>query len=66
MDSIADVLVGGVGHHQAALARTDPAKIILWAKFVLVIPLIYLAAALFPKLAILAIYLRVFTQNDTE
>ena len=61
---IADVIAGGVGHHEAALARTDPAKIILWAKFVLVIPLIYLAAAMFPKLAILAIYLRIFTKKS--
>ena len=40
---------------------SDPEKLVLWAKFVLVLPLLYLGAVLFPKLAILAIYLRVFT-----
>lgn len=39
---------------------TDPGKIVVWAKFVLIIPELYLAAATLPKLAILALYLRIF------
>jgi hypothetical protein len=56
-------VVGGLGHHEAAIAMSDPAKLIVWSKFVLVIPLVYLAAVVFPKLAILAIYLRIFTKK---
>ncbi len=43
---------------------SDPAKLIVWSKFVLVIPLVYLAAIVFPKLVILAIYLRIFTKKS--
>lgn len=60
--AIADVIYGGVGYHEAALVSTAPGKLIVYAKFILVVPLLYLAAVVFPKLAILAIYLRVFTQ----
>ena len=54
------MVAGGVGHHRAALALTNPGKIAVWAKFVLIIPELYLAAVTFPKLAILALYLRIF------
>lgn len=54
------MLAGGVGHHAPVLAVSDPGKLVVWAKFVLIIPEIYLSAVLFPKLAILAIYLRIF------
>ncbi|SLM36795.1 hypothetical protein LPUS_06482 [Lasallia pustulata] len=60
--SIADVLAGGVGYHEDALRISDPDKLVVWAKFVLIIPEIYLSAVLFPKLAILAIYLRIFNK----
>lgn len=60
--AIADVVYGGVGYHEAAIAMTAPGKLIIYAKFLMVIPLLYLAAVVFPKLAILAIYLRIFTQ----
>lgn len=54
------MLAGGVGYHEVVLAKTDPRKIVVWAKFVLIIPELYLAAATLPKLAILALYLRIF------
>lgn len=41
---------------------TAPGNLIVYAKFIIAVPLLYLAAVVFPKLAILAIYLRVFTQ----
>lgn len=60
--AIASVVDGGVGHHEAALALTDPEKLVLATKFFFVLSLLYLAAVVFPKLAILAIYLRIFVQ----
>ena len=54
---------GEVGYHQAYLMLTNPQKLTLYAKYLIVVPTIYLAAVLFPKLAILAIYLRIFTQK---
>ena len=57
-----DVVYGGIGHHEAALLSTAPNKLAVYAKFIIVVPLLYLAAVVFPKIAILAIYLRVFTQ----
>lgn len=63
MKATVDVTEGGVGHHIAALEITDPGKIVVWAKLVVGIPIVYLAAVLFPKLAILAIYLRIFTKK---
>lgn len=56
------MLAGGVGYHEDALRISDPDKLVVWAKFVLIIPEIYLSAVLFPKLAILAIYLRIFNK----
>ena len=60
--AIAIVVDGGVGHHEAALALTDPEKLVIVGKFLLVVALLYLAAVVFPKLALLAIYLRIFVQ----
>lgn len=62
MVATVDLTAGGVAHHIATLEANDPNKIIVWAKAVLALPIIYVAAVLFPKLAILAIYLRIFTQ----
>lgn len=42
---------------------TDPQKLVLWAKYLIATPMLYLAAVLFPKLAILAIYLRIFVER---
>ena len=61
--AIASVVDGGVGHHEATLALTDPEKPVLATKFFFVLSFLYLAAVVFPKLAILAIYLRVFVQT---
>ena len=59
--STVDLSIGGLGYRQAAIVATEFEKLIHWANFILAAPLLYLAAALFPKLAILAIYLRIFT-----
>jgi hypothetical protein len=60
---IGDVYFGGVGLHEARLEMTDPKKLITWAKFLMVISLLYLAGAAPAKLAILTLYLTVFTQK---
>lgn len=58
---VADLSFGSLGYHQVVVS--DPEKLVLRAKFVLAVPLLYLAAVLFPKLAILAIYMRIFTTS---
>ena len=55
---------GGVGRHLPALEITDPTKVVSWAKFLLAVEWIYLAAAILPKLAILSMYLRIFTTRS--
>lgn len=57
-----DLTKGGIAHHQAALELSDPEEIVVWAKLAVSIPVIYLGAILFPKSAILAIFLRIFTK----
>ena len=58
---LADLSYGGLGYHEIAIHTSEPAKLVTWAKFLLVGPIVYLAAVLFSKLAVLAIYLRIFT-----
>lgn len=58
---LADLSYGGLGYHEIAILTSEPAKLVVWAKFVLAGPMVDLAAVLFSKLAILAIYLRIFT-----
>ncbi len=41
----------------------NPETLVTWAKFLVVNPLVYLPAVTLPKLAMLAIYLRVFTHR---
>ncbi|PQE28883.1 integral membrane protein [Rutstroemia sp. NJR-2017a BBW] len=54
---------GGVGYHIAAVAATDPKKIVVWSKILFSTPMIYAWAITFPKLSILAMFLRIFTQR---
>ncbi|MCJ1423199.1 hypothetical protein MMC29_001081 [Sticta canariensis] len=60
---LGDVHYGGVGYHSAVFVLSSPSKLIVWAKYILVIPMVYLAAIIFPKLAILVLYLRFFTKR---
>lgn len=41
----------------------DPQKLVVWAKYLVAVPMLYLIAVVFPKLAILAIYLRIFVEK---
>lgn len=60
---LADTKNGGVGLYVVAGERADPTMVAVWAKFFLAIPLIYLAAVFFPKLALATLYLSIFTQK---
>lgn len=55
------MFIGGLGYHEVVIIASTPEKPINWAKFILITPVLYLAAVLFPKLVILAIYLPIFT-----
>lgn len=54
---------GGVGYHSAVLVLSSPSTLIVWEKYVLIIPMVYMTAIIFPKLAILVLYLRFFTKR---
>lgn len=62
LTSIAAALSLGLGYHEVAAVVSHPDKVQLWAKFTMIFPLLYLAAVLFAKLAILAMYFRIFTK----
>jgi hypothetical protein len=63
MEFLGIIQYGGVGYHIAALAATDPKKIVVWSKILFSTPMIYAWAITFPKLSILAMFLRIFTQR---
>ncbi|KAF2811144.1 uncharacterized protein BDZ99DRAFT_344380, partial [Mytilinidion resinicola] len=59
---LVDVYAGGVGYHVVAVAKNTPWKLKTWAKFTFIIPLTYLPAIAMPKLSILCLYLRIFSE----
>ena len=54
------VYVCGIGHHNTYLPDTDLELYIRWAKSLVAFEVIYCTAVVFPKLSILATYLRIF------
>jgi hypothetical protein len=54
---------GGAGRHIEYLLLTDPNKIIYRTKLDKVLEYTYLTSVLFPKLAIVALYLRIFSDS---
>ncbi|TAQ91354.1 hypothetical protein B7494_g345 [Chlorociboria aeruginascens] len=61
--SLAMVDNGGVGHHLMWLEENDPTALTTFAKIQLPDTVFYILAVTFPKLAILSLYLRIFTQR---
>ncbi|KAL8834224.1 MAG: hypothetical protein Q9170_003855 [Blastenia crenularia] len=57
------VSVGGVGHHLEAVLKHHPDQIVVWAKCVYALELIYLPAVALPKLSILSLYFRIFVNK---
>jgi len=62
--SIASLKYAGVGRHVQYLEATDPNKLTVWGQYLVTISLVYLAGVNIPKLAILALYYRLFPINE--
>ncbi|MCJ1467260.1 hypothetical protein MMC07_005884 [Pseudocyphellaria aurata] len=58
--TLVDLRYGGIGYHSAFVA---PSKLVTWAKFILIGPMVIFLAVVFPKLSILVLYLRIFTKQ---
>lgn len=54
---------GGVGHHTVWVEAEDPEAIITFMKLQIPLTVMYAMAVMFPKLAILGLYLRIFTKQ---
>ncbi|MCJ1469151.1 hypothetical protein MMC07_007784 [Pseudocyphellaria aurata] len=59
--SIYFVQYAGAGRHVEFWVETDPGIMILWGKTRFVVEYVYTAAFTFPRLSILAMYMRIFT-----
>ncbi|KAJ5690741.1 hypothetical protein N7462_005133 [Penicillium macrosclerotiorum] len=59
--AIGDVKYGGVGLHQARVVAIDPHMMVNWAKFLLAIVFIYSLSVIWPKFAILSLYISLFS-----
>lgn len=57
------VEIAGVGRHINVLATTSPQAVVNWAKCGYAIEQLYCVAVAFPKLSILAAYLRIFVDR---
>ncbi|MCJ1471337.1 hypothetical protein MMC07_009985 [Pseudocyphellaria aurata] len=61
---LGSILQGGIGYHWAAyVLRSSPSKLVMSAKWTLINPLMCMPAVVIPKLAILVLYLRIFTNR---
>ncbi|KAE8323881.1 integral membrane protein [Aspergillus sergii] len=61
--TMADVKYGGIGLHEARVRQNDPQMMVTWGKFIIIIPLLYFTTVVPPKLAILHLYLSIFTHK---
>ncbi|BCR93415.1 uncharacterized protein AKAW2_10461S [Aspergillus luchuensis] len=61
--TMADVKYGGIGLHEARVVQIDPHMMVNWGKFIIIIPLFYFSTVVPPKLAILHLYLSIFTEK---
>lgn len=57
------VCIAGVGRHLQAVLMYHPQQLMIWAKCIYALDLLYFAAVTFPKLSILCLYLRIFAVN---
>jgi hypothetical protein len=55
------VKYSGVGLHQARVVAANPHMMVNWAKYLLAISLIYVVAVTVPKVAVLILYLDLFS-----
>ncbi|RAL08513.1 uncharacterized protein BO97DRAFT_473011 [Aspergillus homomorphus CBS 101889] len=61
-----DTIRGGLGLHKAQVELTDPSKLIIWGHYIIVVPLVYFQGVNPPKLAIIYLYLHIFTSKRTR
>lgn len=54
----------GVGHHVPYLAETNPPIVLLWGKYLVAISILYFGSVNIPKVAILALYHRLFPNRN--
>lgn len=52
-----------IGYHFAVVVQKNPEALIPWGKILFVTPILYSFACCFPKLVLLSLYLRIFTQK---
>ncbi|CAG8982843.1 hypothetical protein HYALB_00006653 [Hymenoscyphus albidus] len=57
------VNIGGVGRHFSFWLLNDPPTIVTYLKLQTAVEIIYMASVTFPKIAILTLYLRIFTDR---
>ncbi|PWY82062.1 integral membrane protein [Aspergillus heteromorphus CBS 117.55] len=58
-----DVINGGSGLHEVRVLEMNPETLVTWGHMIIAIPLVYVFAVVFPKLAILHLFLSVFTDK---
>ncbi|KAF2179123.1 hypothetical protein K469DRAFT_674827 [Zopfia rhizophila CBS 207.26] len=56
----------GVGRHLAYVVKHDRTKLVSWAKSLYALEWLYLPAVAFPKISILLLYLRIFTDRTAR
>ncbi|KAH8706030.1 integral membrane protein [Talaromyces proteolyticus] len=61
--AIVDAKYGGVGLHEARVLQINPGMLNVWGHMIIIIPILYLAAVVPPKLVLLHLYLSIFTQK---
>ncbi|KAI1316660.1 hypothetical protein F5Y16DRAFT_393092 [Xylariaceae sp. FL0255] len=64
--AVVEVHVAHIGRHLTVLEVEDPQAIVAWFKFGYVIETLYGASVAFPKLSVIAFYLRVFVDRTTR
>ncbi|TVY93747.1 hypothetical protein LAWI1_G000884 [Lachnellula willkommii] len=60
---INSVPAAGVGRHLAYVKQTDPHQLIAWGKTLVALEWLYLSSNPLPKIYVLCLYLRIFTQR---
>ncbi|TVY75857.1 hypothetical protein LSUE1_G007077, partial [Lachnellula suecica] len=57
------VPAAGVGRHLAYVVKTDPSKLIAWGKSLAAVEFLYLCSNPLPKIYVVCLYLRIFTNR---
>ena len=63
LDNLGSVHIAGVGQHLPAVLAADPATVLTWGKVIFLLLILNSLAIAFPKLSILALYLRIFFEK---